>query len=574
MKVEVETTIDVKEDSVAQGKRFLTKYGLNSSEAKAKLNEEMLLLATLCNCPVAFVSILHEDFYYIVGQEGIDSTGMPASETLSKYISKAEKTLVIEDTLKHRNFEDNPMVNNSKPIRFYAGVPLTSSEGRRAGVVCVMDYQSKKLNARQLACLEMIANRVHEVMEYHKRSASYFADLESKFAEDGSLNIGQRQELLLQEINALSNKNERLKRQEESLKYALSLLQEKQKELIDMLDAAPGCGSILDTEFKYLFANKKYDEWFGLSRDQLLGKSMEKTIGPEGFAQIQPMLAKVFKGESQQFEYQADTNEGLKTVRVDCTPRTSEGKIEQIYIFAHDVSEMHQVQVQLQNTNDDLKFFSSRASHDLKAPLGIIESFSNVLQNDFSDQLDETGLQYLSFIQESAAQMKRLVTDLFAFARAGRSDGKIPDLLDLNEVLAIVKKNIHLLIEESGAEITVNQTLPAVRVRQSDAVQLLQNLIANSIKYKQADKNPNIEIAYTLDKGNAAITVSDNGIGIEQENLEKVFDPFFRSYHPNINGSGIGLATCQKVVDHYNGKIWITSKVGEGSQFHFTLPTM
>ncbi len=576
MKVMEEAKKGTDQQDSVEANKCLTKFGVNTEEARMKFDEQMLLLATLCNCEMAYVCIAEGEKQFVIGKVGFEPKMLEESLSLAKYALKAESTLLIEDTLQHRTLQNNPLVNSGKPIRFYAGVPLKDQDGSVIGAVCVMDYQPKNLNSRKVNCLEISASKVLEALQYHQKSSSFLSNLEESYARDGSINVAHIQDTLMQKIVDLGHQNERVRQQEESLKYMNNLMAEKQRELSGLIDASPSCIAVINKDYCYEFTNNTYEQWFGFSRHELSGSPVTKVIGEELFKKVKIKFDQVFEGKEIKFETPF-TPKGRRPqhFQISLSPkRNSEGEVIGLYLFCEDITDLRKAQLQLENSNDDLKFFSSRASHDLKAPLGIIESFSNVLKTDYEEKLDETAMQYLSFIQESAAQMRLLITDLFAFARAGRAEDGEPEDLDLEEVMEIVNKNIHLLVQDSRAELKLPKPLPKVRVRKSDAVQLFQNIITNAIKYKNPEVNPEIEIVYDLAAQDQQVQVSikDNGIGMEGEILEKIFDPFFRAYNPNTSGSGIGLATCQKVIDYYSGKIWATSEPGNGSTFHFTLP--
>jgi light-regulated signal transduction histidine kinase (bacteriophytochrome) len=159
--------------------------------------------------------------------------------------------------------------------------------------------------------------------------------------------------------------------------------------------------------------------------------------------------------------------------------------------------------------------------------------------------------------------------DLLSYAEAGVDRGKVNELIDLNTILENVKQNLKIPIEESSAVIT-SQRLPEIEGQQAHFVQLFQNLISNAIKYR-GEQMPRILIsAEQLDNG-WRFAVADNGLGIDPKYHSQIFGVFKRLHGQTISGTGMGLAICQRVIERYEGRIWVESQLGEGAKFYFTI---
>ncbi len=235
-----------------------------------------------------------------------------------------------------------------------------------------------------------------------------------------------------------------------------------------------------------------------------------------------------------------------------------------------EIKQLHHQQKILHSKNEELKLFASKASHDLKEPLRMIGSFSDLLKKRHSQQLDENALEYLDIIQNANKRMNQLLNDLLDYTVAGtHSHAKQP--VCLNEVLSFVQQNLQLVIEEKNAVIEAAE-LPIIKGYQTDMIQLFQNLISNAIKFCTC-QTPHIRIEIKALKNDWQIAVHDNGIGISTENQFKIFDIFTRLHsRQEYQGTGIGLAICKKIVQQYDGEIWVESEVGKGTSFFFTLP--
>ena len=226
----------------------------------------------------------------------------------------------------------------------------------------------------------------------------------------------------------------------------------------------------------------------------------------------------------------------------------------------------------IQNANVELQRFAIVISHDLKSPIRTIESFLRLLQKrmpQLSGQ-DSLEMEYLSFAIDGVKRMSLLINDLLTFSRIG-VDGIDMTKYDLNVIMKDVLKNIALMITESNAQIEYNN-LPSIFVNKVHMLQLFQNLISNSIRFKKENQEPIIKITSTSEGEFIKISIEDNGIGIPKQYSQHVFNVFQRlSKNTNIEGTGIGLAVCKKIVKIYQGEIWIDENYNNGTKFVFTL---
>lgn len=220
---------------------------------------------------------------------------------------------------------------------------------------------------------------------------------------------------------------------------------------------------------------------------------------------------------------------------------------------------------------DQFAFIMS--SHDMKEPLRTISSYSSMLESRYKDQLDENGKEFISFISTSANRMAGMIDEVLAFSSV-RSKTTVIEEVKVNEVLDTVMRTMGHSIYKNKAEITFKK-LPTVIADKRQLSRLFQNLIDNAIKYR-TNKNPKINITCTKKSNQFEFRVTDNGIGINKEFHDTIFDSFERvNSSMGIKGTGLGLAICKKIVDNHEGKIWIESKgSNQGSSFCFTLPLL
>jgi PAS domain S-box-containing protein len=226
---------------------------------------------------------------------------------------------------------------------------------------------------------------------------------------------------------------------------------------------------------------------------------------------------------------------------------------------------------ELERSNAELEQFAYVASHDLQEPLRMVASYCQLLQRRYKGKLDADADEFIGFAVEGATRMQRMINDLLNYSRVGRkSAGFAP--VDLRAVVEAALSGLGAAIEEAGARVTVGN-LPSVFGEAMLLERLFQNLVANALKFRRDDAEPEIEITAEHEEGAWRICVADNGIGIDPEYAERIFLLFQRLHERSkYPGTGIGLALCKKVVEHHGGRIWVESEPGRGSRFKFTLP--
>ncbi|GAB6053323.1 hypothetical protein JCM17960_21430 [Magnetospira thiophila] len=256
-----------------------------------------------------------------------------------------------------------------------------------------------------------------------------------------------------------------------------------------------------------------------------------------------------------------------------CAPIFEGGVLEGAVLIFRDISRRKAIEAELRRSNQELQQFAYVASHDLQAPLRMISSYLRLLEQQKAPQLDEAAREYLQHAAGGAQRMDALIRDLLDYARVTTHERPL-EPVSLNAVVETARANLSAEIELRGAEVSV-EDLPVVLGDQIQLERLMQNLIGNALKYTAADRVPQVHISPARRVNKWIITVSDNGIGIAPEHLERVFGIFQRLHAPGeYEGTGVGLAVCKRIVERHDGDIWATSTPGRGSAFHFTLPVM
>lgn len=224
----------------------------------------------------------------------------------------------------------------------------------------------------------------------------------------------------------------------------------------------------------------------------------------------------------------------------------------------------------LEASNQELEDYTYVISHELKEPLRSLRIFAHFLLEDYADRLDEQGRDYLQRIHRAAVRMGTLVDDLLRLSRIGREDIAF-EAVDFNDLVADVREELAALIAEANAEVEVHH-LPVVSCQRRLMSEVFKNLIANGIRFNDAQR-PTVEVSAIERDGVHQVNVKDNGIGIEEQQLESIFG-IFTQLHPKeeYGGTGAGLAICKKIIEAHDGSIWAESTPGEGTTFHFTIP--
>ena len=353
---------------------------------------------------------------------------------------------------------------------------------------------------------------------------------------------------------------------------------------IDTLDSGI---IITDQRGEVLWANATIGRFFGIDRDRLIGidarRARSRYVGAFEDAQS---LARVM-------EEAIDKKERIESMT--CRVRPTLGREDRVLEYRSipieeeehrsgridhfiDVTELKRLEENLreQTRNLELSYekleeFSSVVSHDLKEPLRTIETFSGFLLEDYTERLDEEGVDYLNTLRRTSSRMRLLINDLLSLARV-HVDASSFERINTQRLLEEIQEDLDARLR--GVNLQVAEDLPPVKGSRVRIGELFANLIVNAIKYN--DKAlPTVRVDWTEDgrKDMATFFVEDNGIGIETRYQERIFG-IFEKLNPreDSEGTGAGLAICKRIAEEHGGRIWVNSEVGKGSTFFFTIP--
>tara|TARA_B110000459_G_scaffold157917_1_gene173060 strand:+ start:547 stop:2352 length:1806 start_codon:yes stop_codon:yes gene_type:complete len=332
------------------------------------------------------------------------------------------------------------------------------------------------------------------------------------------------------------------------------------------------------------FWNPQAENLFGWKSEEVLGKAVSDIVIPERFREMHLRGMKKNYNEGLVggavngiVEFPAlNKTKGEFPVEFSILPIYDKGVIINYCSFLRDISarknkefEINQKNKILENQNSELEQFTYITSHDLQEPLVTLMSFSDLLLEEFSDSLDPEAKLYIEYINKSAIRMRALVTGLMEYARIGIRDDA--EEIDCNQILKDVLKDLSAQINITESKIVI-EDLPVISGYKTYIRLLFQNLISNAIKFKKENGLHEIKITFSETKKDWTFSVTDNGIGIEEKDLDQVFVIFKRLNNASLyRGYGIGLAHCRKIVKMHKGEIHVKSTFGEGSRFRFTI---
>jgi PAS domain S-box-containing protein len=369
----------------------------------------------------------------------------------------------------------------------------------------------------------------------------------------------------------------------------ISGLKATKKDLVQMegkyhalLEAAPDAMVVVNDVGKIVLLNAQAEKQFGYYPNELLGQQVKELI-PEGFAER--LIADGTRTTAEALAQHIGTgieligrrkDGGEFPIEIMLSPLLSTDGIL-VTAAIRDITKRKKGEVELlekiaelDRSNTELNHFAYLASHDLQEPLRMVTSYTQLLARRYQGKLGSDADEFIAFAVDGANRMQMLIGDLLTYSRV---ESRGTDLLDCSSEDALQRalKNLGGTIRESGALVS-HDPLPRVLADKAQLVQLFQNLIENAIKYR-GDDIPQVHVSAVQNgDGRWVFSVKDNGLGIESQHFEKIFDVFQRLHNRGKStGTGIGLSICRKIAERHGGRIVVESQPGYGSAFHFSL---
>jgi PAS domain S-box-containing protein len=331
---------------------------------------------------------------------------------------------------------------------------------------------------------------------------------------------------------------------------------------------------------KFISVNEKFCASSGYSSEELIGQDVEiLNSGIHPPAAFKDLWDRAVGGHSWHGELCNRAKDGtLNWGATSVTPHLdSDGNIDSFFYLCTDITDRIIAEQALEESveahkqsNEDLQQFANIVSHDLQEPLRMVSSFVTLLNRKYGDKFDDSARQYIDFAVDGAKRMQDLLEGLLEFSRVKTRGEPFSDL-DLTEAVDAAVTNLTVLIKETGAEITIDP-LPTVQGDKTQLMQVFQNLAANAIKFCK-EPPPKIHISAVREDKGWSVLVSDQGIGIDPGNFERVFQIFQRLHtRQDYEGTGVGLAVCKRIMERHNGTISVQSESGKGATFTLNFP--
>ncbi len=363
---------------------------------------------------------------------------------------------------------------------------------------------------------------------------------------------------LYRDVTDLRRAEEALKEQEEHYRVVVE-------------NATDGIAVVVDG--KLAFFNTAYLQMYGRSDpSQMLGIKPETLALPQYQEEIRQRAAARERGEliPQKFEYQVQQPGGeVRTLQVSGATITYSGKPAALG-FVRDITEQRKAEERLAAANRELEAFAYSVSHDLRAPLRAIDGFSRIVMEEYTAGLSPEAQRYLGLVRSNTVKMGRLVDDLLAFSRLGRQSLQRQDV-DMGKLVGQVLADLRN--EQQGRQLDVAiLDVPACRGDPSLLRQALFNLTSNALKFTRKLDNARVEFGALAQDGETVYYVKDNGVGFDMRYSDKLFGVFQRLHREEeYEGTGVGLAIVQRVIQRHGGRVWAEAEVNKGATFYFTL---
>jgi len=323
-------------------------------------------------------------------------------------------------------------------------------------------------------------------------------------------------------------------------------------------------------------ANNSAIQFAGLKAEDVIGKKFWDchwwTISENTRAELKASIERAAKGEFIQYEVEIlGANNSTTTILFNLKPLFNENnEVYSIIPEGRLIQDIVDARKELISKNKELSRFTTIVSHDLKEPLRMVSQFIAKIEQKYSGALDEKARQYIFYAVDGAKRMSKMIDELLNYSRIAEKDKTFETINTLN-LLNDVKQSLKQVIEEKNALIEIKRVPEIFAIKTAIRI-LFTNLINNAIKYSKTDVQPIIQIDCMDDHHFWQFSVSDNGIGIDKEHHEMIFQLFSRLHsRVDYEGTGIGLATCKKIAALHHGKIWIDSELDKGSTFFFTI---
>lgn len=499
---------------------------------------DVVHLATqIFQAPMASVTLLDAQRVWRKAEKGLPAGPHSVSRQgtfAARVAMNAAAVTVIHDARQDAFLASHPYVIGEPAVRFFAGAPIVAADGVVVGTVVVMDTHLRTISEDLCTSLQCLARQLAMMLEVRQRAELEAGDV---FRENQYL-------------------------------QALTL-------------AGLDLQSVIDRNYRYRYVNQVYLDYWQKRRDQIEGHTVAELVGEGLFKNfVKTNIDRALAGESVTvdacIEYPVL---GRRYVRNNHLPaRDRHGNIIGTVMRIEDITDLKEVEMSLRHTvrlleekKLDLQRFIYILSHDLREPVNTILNFSDLLREQFAESGNEQVRRFLDFVYKGGDRMRSLLEDLLKYVRV---DSNEPDSapVSLEEVFQEVRQDLSAALERTQAVISCDP-LPTVWGDRHLLRVLVQNLVENAIKFVAHGVKPCVRLSASTEMDSWELTVTDNGVGIREQQRELIFELFKRLHsRKQYEGTGLGLATCRRIAELHGGRIWVTPAPLQGSCFHVLLP--
>ncbi|GAA0794217.1 GAF domain-containing sensor histidine kinase [Spirilliplanes yamanashiensis] len=536
----------------------LNSYGLLDAPAGPELEAVLRVAAHVARVPTAVVNLIDDRRQCQITTVGFAGGDSDRDESMCAVSLTIGGLVVVPDARADPRFAANPWVTGLRAdVRFYAAVPLVTADGYTLGTVCVFDTEPGDLDAVQRARLADLAEVVVGLFE---------------------------------------------RRRQARVQEQLAAREEARTAFLDAVLDSVDVGIVaVDAGGHPTLFNRATRGWHGVDAVAAVGPAelarYYDLFEADGITRLAADRIPVIRALTEGAVVDAEmviAPHGRPPVEVLCTGRVltgPDGRPAGAVVAMTDVTAARAAQrvlhlvnaeltertaqldatvAELRRSNAELQGLAAVASHDLKAPLTVVRGYLEQFEDTYADRLDDAGRRWLTTMLAASDRMCQLIDSLLGHAKAG-GDRLRAEPTDLGGLVDQVAVDLHRAVAAAGARVTVDGDLPTVVCDPVAIRQVLQNLVANAVKFAAPGRGPHVVCSAHPVDGGWEIAVADDGPGIPADRRTEVFGMFTR-LPGDRSGHGIGLATCERIVHRHGGRIWVDETPGGGATFRFTLP--
>lgn len=419
-----------------------------------------------------------------------------------------------------------------------------------------------------------------ETIHVAKEGKRIPVDVNVHFINYGGMKVALE---IVRDISERKKAEEKINQYKDQLEELVKRLRESEAHFKSLSENSPDLIVRVDKGLNYLYLNPAVMEITAKPPEYFIGKNIEEIEVPKEYRLLwEEEYRKALKtGKIQHMEFEFPTISGLKFFERITVPEFNDKcEIETALSISRDITGRKEAEKKLEETigelkrsNDELQRFAYVASHDLQEPLRTIASFTQLLERRYEGKLDSDADEFIEYVVEAAQRMQQMINDLLDYSRIMAKRKEFEEVSSENVLIGVIR-SLKTIADENNAVIT-HEKLPTVIADSSQLRRVFQNLIVNAIKFQKPDEPPRIHISCQKDEKRKEyiFSVSDNGIGIEEQYFDRIFTIFQRLHtRDNYQGTGIGLSIVERIIEKHGGRVWIESEPGVGSTFYFTIP--